>query len=138
MPRKFRPGKGRRAGFSYAELSIRDLLRLSQIKQPDFPVKASGPDRLRTFEDFREAWETNAVYFLDGGFQDPDVAKPYDDYMRFDPGTRPWPFWIFDRGYPTIPSNQLAELQHLRELLPGEFEIAKRKTSVGSGDEVPQ
>jgi hypothetical protein len=127
MPRKFRPGKGRRnSGFEFDELSLKDLLRLDMSEMPQLPISEGDGDCLKTLEDFEQAWEINRNYFMAAGFQAHDEPVPYDDYFRFEPCKRPWPYWIFDMQYPAVPENQVGELRKLRELLPGEFECAQR------------
>jgi hypothetical protein len=126
MPRKFRPGKGKRFNFDFHELSIRDTLIFIGDRPPAFPIDAGSGDRIVTREDCASAWEACRSYYLDGGFQAHDRPSPGDWYMRHPPGRRDWPYWIFDRQYLTVPSNQISELQRLRELLPVEFEAAQR------------
>lgn len=126
MPRKIRPGKSRRFSFAFEKLSIRDVLFLSMDEPLKLPINTGEMDCLRTLDDFAQAWSENRSYFMDGGFNDHEKPSPYDSYMRFHPGKRPWAFWLFDRCYPTVPTNQILELQRLRELFPGEFEAAQR------------
>ena len=112
--------------FDFSKLSLRDCLWIAMDEPPNFPVEGGPGNRLKTRMDFEKAWLANREIFMDGGFQDPDMPRPYDSFMRYEPAKRPWEFWIFDCGLPKVPENQVAELQHLRELLPGEFAVAQR------------
>jgi hypothetical protein len=123
--------------FDFSRLSLRDKVWLGFDSALDFPLPGSPANLIHTFADFREAWEANRDYYLDGGYQDPDLPKPYDHFVRYSPGRRPLGYWLFDLGYPQIPENQVKELQNLRMISPEEFEAAKKLAKEFGGDFSP-
>lgn len=85
-----------------------------------------GPKvRIRTMEDARAAWEANRDIFL--RMCQCHIEKPCcrDHALRYEPGTRPWAFWVFDLGLPGRPADELAELKR-RGLLDAEERRALR------------
>ena len=100
--------------YAWDALSLRDILVLTFDAMPTFPIQAGRHDRLRTLDECQQAWHETREYFIGHGYQDPDEPKPNDEFFRFEPGRRPWCFWVFDQRSPAVPPDQITALQALR------------------------
>ncbi len=119
MPRKYRPGKGRRA-VGWELETLHPLYDLLTLQSGCFRSESNNPKvRIRSIADAREAWEANreAFMLMCTCYRDkPSCAQHDTAYL---PGSRPWAYWKFDLGR-DVPANQEAELRRLGLIAPEE------------------